>query len=250
MKTIALSTLSVLILIAIALLSCKSPQAEKKIIDNNETVKTTEFEDSAYIWKTGVITMSPFITKFGEEIPENSQHYFLCSNGKYFIKLMNCKNVNADVKDFKNKYVKMKISIHDGLWDTNNPEHQSRIGPYVIYDSIVEIDEPIKIIYNDGNANAYIINTNNFKYNPVTPIESSSGTYSGDEPKDFEIINSQFNEIFIHAEQIVTNDKIKIDTRHMGTGFIKITFKNSEIKAYIDNCPELKEFQNYLNKIK
>ncbi len=205
--------------------------------------------DSKTSWKTGIITTSTFVNKIGEEMPQYQEHYFLCSEGEFFIKKQVCTYTN-DIKSLENRYVKINASIQNGLWDTNDSNVQSRVGPYIVIDSIILIDTPEKIVYNDGNANAYIINTNNFKYDPVTTMESSSGTYSGGEPKNFEISNSQFNEIFIRAEQVVTNDNIKIDTRQMGTGFIKITFENSEIKAYIDNCPELKEFQNHLNEIK
>ncbi len=238
-----------LLLVASIFTSCKTSKIENGIRTNDETVEFTEFENSEYIWKTGIITMNPFVNKIGELMPEYAEQYFLCSNGEYFIKLLDCKNANADVKDFQNKYVKIRISIREGLWNTNDPNIQSRVGTYVIYDSIVAIDEPIKIVYNDGNANTYVITSKNFTYKPVKPMKSSSGTYSGGEPKYFEIDNSKFNNIFIRAEQIVTNDKIKINTRQMGTGFIKITFKNSEIKSYISRCDELKEFQNYLNDI-
>ena len=250
MKNQTLSILSALLLISIVFTSCKSSHVEKEVIKTIETVENIEIINSEYIWKTGIITMSPFVNKVGEVMPEYAEHYFLCSDGEYFIKLMDCKKVNADVKDFANKYVKMRVSFQDGLWDTNDPNVQSRVGSYVVYDSIVEIDEPIKIVYNDGNANSYIITPDQFVYDPNTPMESSSGEYSGGEPKDFKIDRQNFNDIFNQAEQIVTNDEISIETRQMGTGFIKITFKNSEIKAYVANCPELKEFQTYINLIK
>lgn len=250
MKSQTIRLFIIVLCVSIFAISCKTSKVEKDLIKYEETVEFIEIENSEYMWKTGIITMSPFVNKIGEVMPEYAEHYFLCSEGEYFIKLMDCKNVNAEVKDFKNKYVKMHISIGDGLWDTNDPNVQSRVGSYVIYDSIVEIDEPIKIVYNDGNANAYIISTKSFKYAPVTPMESSSGTYSGGEPKDFEIEQSTFNEIFIRAEKIATTDDIKIDTRQMGTGFIKITFKDSEIKAYIANSSDLTDFQYYLNEIK
>ncbi|MDD4218406.1 MAG: hypothetical protein PHZ24_13865 [Bacteroidales bacterium] len=199
------------------------------------------------MWKTGIITWKPFVNKVGEIRPEYGDFYFVYVKGEYFIKLMDCKKVNANVKDFENKYIKMRISIHDGLWDTNDPNIESRVDPYITYDSIVEIDEPIKIIYNVGNANAYIFTPDQFIYDPVTPIENSSGEYSGGEPKEFKITRNNFNDIFIQAERIVINDKISIQARQMGTGFIKITFKNSEVKGYIDKSPELEAFHDFLH---
>ncbi|MDD2636442.1 MAG: hypothetical protein PHW82_13205 [Bacteroidales bacterium] len=235
MKSHALIT--IIIIIAI-LTSCKTSN-----IENNKNDQTrTDIEDVEYIWEKGIITWKPFVNKIGELVLEYGDYYFVYSEGEYFIKLINCNTANSNIKDFKNKFVNIKISTHDGLWDTNDPNIESRVGPYIIYDSIAEINEPIKIVYNDGNANAYIITPLNFTYNP--------GTYSGGEPRDFEINNILFNEIFIKAEQIATDQEVKINSRIKGSGFLKIYFKDSEIKAFIANSSTLADFDYYLYELK
>ena len=58
-------------------------------------------------------------------------------------------------------------------------------------------------IYSDESSNNYIISETQIKYEPVTKENSSSGTYSGGEPKtktlsktDFEKISALFKEVF------------------------------------------------------
>ncbi len=238
MKTQTLCSIAIIVLIALTT-SCKSSQIAIEEIDNT----------NEYVWETGTIIWEPFVNKIGEVIPEYGDYYFVCMDGEYFIKLMDCKKINVDLKDYKNNYIRMRICMHDGLWDTNDPNVQSRVGQYITFDSIVKIDEPTKIVYNDGNANAYIITPEQFKYNPNTPMESSSGTYSGGDPKDFTIDNNQFHNIFVRAEKVITTEDIIIETRQMGTGFIKIIFKDSEMKAYIANSSDLADFESYLKEM-
>lgn len=248
MKVLIYFPLILVISICFILSSCNfNKAAETKATEVESDDFTDETEGTIYKWETGLITSSPFINKVGEAMPEFDETYFLCSKGEYFIKFMDCENTNANAKDFVNKYVKMKVSIEDGLWDTNNPNIQSRVGEYIIYDSIIEIDTPQKIVYNDGNANSYLITNESFVYKPVKPIESSSGTYSGGGAKDFEISVDDFNLIFVKANAILNNDEIKIENRQMGTGFLKITFQDSDIKANIKNCDELDKFQDFLD---
>lgn len=197
---------------------------------------------------SGLIVSYPFVNKVGEEKPEYAEDYFLCSDGEYFIKKSES-HYKKDVKTLTNFYVKIDASINDGLWDTNDPNVQSRVGPYITIESIEVIDKPIKIVYNDGNANSYIIEPNSFVYDPITPMESSSGVYSGGDPKDFSIDQEKFNAIFIKAEELSKKESIMIDSRQKGTGFLKLTFEKSEKSFYISNCTELDEFEKYLKNI-
>jgi len=205
----------------------------------------TEIKGKEY---TGLIVAYPFVNKIGEEMPQYHEHYFLSNIGEYFIKKSES-HYQADLKEMINCYVRVDASINDGLWDTNDPNVQSRVGPYITIESIELIDIPVKIIYNDGSSNAYIITPTNYKYDPVIPEESSSGVYSGGEARDFEISQEQFNEIFIRAEGISKNKTLQIESRMMGTGYIRLIFENSEISIYIADCKELKEFENYLKNV-
>ncbi len=245
MKNTYLNSISAVIII-LTLLSCTN---NKPVTENlDKTTDTTQTNTSNITYK-GMIVSYPFVNKVGEEMPEYAETYFLCSKGEFYIKKKEC-NFDGKFENYINMYVEVSATIKDGLWDTNDPNMESRVGPYITIDKIEMINTPIEITYNDGSANSYIITLSNFRYNPVTPTESSSGTYSGGEPKDFDIDQNIFNEIFILAESIATNEDIKIETRQMGTGFINIAFENTDIKAHISNCPELEEFENHLQNIK
>ncbi len=73
----------------------------------------------------------------------------------------------------------------------------------------IKINAQVNYIYSDGNSNTYHISETQINYEPVTKENSSSGTYSGGNPKtksisqkDFEKINSLFKEtIAAKAEQ-------------------------------------------------
>ncbi len=215
-----------------------------KPVQEDKNIKT-EIQGKEY---TGLIVAYPFINKIGEEMPEFQEYYFLSNIGEYFIKKSES-HYKADLKEMINCYVKIDASINDGLWDTNDPNVQSRVGPYITINSIELIDKPVKIIYNDGSSNAFIITPSNYKYAPTTPEESSSGVYSGGNSRNFEISQEQFNEIFIRAEGITKNKTLHLESRMMGTGYIRLIFDNSHISTYIADCDELNEFENYLKNI-
>ena len=200
-------------------------------------------------WHSGIIKTESFVNKAGIEQPEYQEHYFLCTSGEYFIKKSES-HYKSNLKDAENKHIKVLAHIEDGLWDTNDPNVQSRVGPYICIDSIVIIDKPIKIIYNDGSSNAHIITTDSYKYSPIKPNESSSGTYSGGEEREINLSQNQFSEIFIEALSIVENESLHIDSRMMGTGMLRIKYENSETQIYIDNCIELENFESFLNNLK
>ncbi|MBN2776747.1 MAG: hypothetical protein JXR36_03850 [Bacteroidales bacterium] len=200
-------------------------------------------------WYSGVIKTGSFVNKAGVEQPGYQEHYFLCNSGEYFIKKSES-HYQLNIKDAENQHVKVLAHIEEGLWDTNDPNVQSRVGPYICIDSIIIIDSPVQIIYNDGSSNAHIISKDNYKYSPVTPQESSSGTYSGGEQREVNINENLFNEIFIKALSIAENKTIHIESRMMGTGMLRIKYENSETQIYIDKCMELENFERFLNNLK
>ena len=119
-------------------------------------------------WMSGIIKTESFVNKAGIEQPEYQEHYFLCTSGEYFLKKSES-HYQTNIKEAENKHVKILAHIEDGLWDTNDPNVQSRVGPYICIDSIIILDQPVKIIYNDGNSNAHIITKENYTYSPITP---------------------------------------------------------------------------------
>jgi hypothetical protein len=74
--------------------------------------------------------------------------------------------------------------------------------------------------YIDGNNNAYVIEADRLSYEPVTPAQSSSGTYSGGEPKRAAITSDQHASITALIDRIVTDGANHLATRPMGCGTI------------------------------
>lgn len=74
--------------------------------------------------------------KAGREMPYPGD-FFLVINGKeLFVKLMDSKVSSEDLEPLLDQKSKFRIVRSEGLWDTDDPNVQSRIGPYV---AIIEI---------------------------------------------------------------------------------------------------------------
>ena len=97
--------------------------------------------------------------------------------------------------------------------------------------------------YVDGNGNLYAINHTSIVYDPVTPEESSTGTYSGGEPYVASLEQKQFDQIESVFKKVISQKEDQTDTRSMGTGTLvilpaKITYlfrMNSASKKEIED---------------
>ncbi|MDD3741493.1 MAG: hypothetical protein PHH30_09640, partial [Bacteroidales bacterium] len=170
-------------------------------MNTNIDIPQTETD---YIWKTGIITEEIFVDKGGRPHQDIKDYYFLTADSEDFINVSKCKGIKEKMSEYSYWYVKARVKNFDGLWDTDDPNVQSRVGPYLIFDTIVKIDYPVKIIFADGNANTYKISQSTITYTPVTKEQSSSGIYSGGEAKIASISKEQFADIFIDAESMVS----------------------------------------------
>jgi len=215
-----------------------------KKTDGNVNIPQTETD---FIWKTGIITEEIFVDKGGRQHNDIKDFYFLTSDSEDFINVPKCSGIKGKMSDYSYWYVKARVKNFDGLWDTDDPNVQSRVGPYLIFDTIVKIDYPVKIIFSDGNANTYKITQSTITYTPVTKEESSSGIYSGGEAKIAGISIEQFADIFIDAESMVSNKSITTDKRQKGTGNINIEFKNSKKNTNFIECQSISNFQKSLD---
>lgn len=78
----------------------------------------------------------PFVNKAGKLI-EGAGDYFLVYDGlEWFIKFSAGNVLRTDIEKLLDKTAKFRLTEHDGLWDTNDPGVQSRIGKYVAVYSI------------------------------------------------------------------------------------------------------------------
>lgn len=89
------------------------------------------------------------------------------------------------------------------------------------------------ITYYDKNNNTYSISPNMVSYRPMTPEMSSSGTYSGGDPKDVEIDGSVFKEILIPALELGVSVHLHRDKREMLTSRLSIRLEGKRSYSYI-----------------
>jgi len=99
--------------------------------------------------------------------------------------------------------------------------------------------------YLDGSGNEFIIKKTpkiTVEYNPVKPLQSSSGIYDGGEYVKKEISELQYNKIISTLRDAIQNRDIYINDRVKGSGMI-ILQKEDKENIYILE-PGSKEIEN------
>jgi hypothetical protein len=88
-------------------------------------------------------------------------------------------------------------------------------------------------VYSDGSANRYVFNKNGFEYFPVTPAESSSGTYSGGSYIKKLPELSLFYAVADNFKMAYETKADHTDSRAKGTGLIEIRGGDTQAKFMI-----------------
>lgn len=105
-------------------------------------------------------------------------------------------------------------------------------------------------VYADGSANRYIITSDSLEYDPVTPAESSTGTYSGGEPKTVSISKQQFESIGQLFDKAVANKAVHIEDRMKTSGAISIVEGDNRIQVILaPGCSEKENIESLLKHI-
>ncbi|MBK6526445.1 MAG: hypothetical protein IPG07_13415 [Crocinitomicaceae bacterium] len=134
-------------LIFISLQSCGTSksieEAETEIENEVEVVTEDENKNETFpsLTKTvqAKVIHEPFINKAGKLI-EGAGDYFLVYEGQnWFIKFSAGTVLRSDVEKFEGKTATCTVMELDGLWDTNDPNVQSRVGKYVALYSITAL---------------------------------------------------------------------------------------------------------------
>lgn len=76
--------------------------------------------------------------------------------------------------------------------------------------------------YVDGNGNVYAISSNTIVYDPITPEESSTGTYSGGEPYTVSIELQHFQAIQQAINNGIARTEDQTSQRNKGNGTLVI----------------------------
>lgn len=91
--------------------------------DLEQKEKTREFVN-------GTIIEKKFVNKAGKKL-DFGELYLRTANQDYFIKLSECPMEKDDLLMLIGEKCKFKVAFKEGLWDTDDPNVQSRIGEYV-----------------------------------------------------------------------------------------------------------------------
>lgn len=84
--------------------------------------------------------------------------------------------------------------------------------------------------YADGSGNVYLLTGGFLEYVPVTPERSSSGKYSGGEPKKVTVSDLEFGQLSALFEKAIANVSAHQANREMMTGLIKAGSANVILK--------------------
>jgi len=104
--------------------------------------------------------------------------------------------------------------------------------------------------YADGSANRYIIMPDRLEYDPVTPAESSTGTYSGGDPKSVSISAEQFEAIGQLFSKALDNKAVHIKDRIKTSGAISMVKGDIHTQVILaPKCVEKEAIESLLKKI-
>jgi hypothetical protein len=104
--------------------------------------------------------------------------------------------------------------------------------------------------YADGNGNRYVLTSSSLSYIPVKPEESSSGRYSGGDPKEILLKDDQFNSVQTLLRNAISNSSNHIQNRVKMSGLITVVYKE-EHKQYIlqPGSEELRAIEAILKEV-
>ena len=79
----------------------------------------------------GIIVQEKSINKIGKEMPGPGDYYLKIKSKRYFIKFDYGSTMINDVEALLGEKRKFTVTFCNGLWDTDDPSVQSRVGDYV-----------------------------------------------------------------------------------------------------------------------
>ena len=97
-------------------------------------------KDTFKIYNGKIIKIN-FVDKAGREHKDAFNYFFKTEKRQYFIKVSegNVSKKELEKVYVNNKNIKVKaVLILFGLWDTNDPNVESRVGDYLVFKEIVE----------------------------------------------------------------------------------------------------------------
>ena len=115
---------------------------------------------------------------------------------------------------------------------------------------LISCMNPTQYQYADGSANLYIITPDSLEYVPVKPAESSTGMYSGGDPKKVALKTEEFRNVRALVEAAKKNHAVHIPDRIKTSGMIT-TISGTEKTHFIlkPGCKEITDIETRLKKL-
>jgi hypothetical protein len=113
-------------------LSCGNKQHVVDFVDE-ETHTVPVGDTTAVIAK---VIRQPMVNKAGRVL-EGGEYYLVYDGDERFIKFTESSIDPSDLEPYLDKTIEFRLIEREGLWDTDNPNVQSRIGKYVAVLEIV-----------------------------------------------------------------------------------------------------------------
>jgi hypothetical protein len=114
---------------------------------------------------------------------------------------------------------------------------------------------PWNVRYADGSGNTIRLwqdagdGTAHFETTPVTPENSSSGTYSGGAPRSGDVDSARTDELWRHIREMQSETSIHAETRTMGSGSFSLTTPAGQTDFLVRRCPRLLTFDTWLAQL-
>jgi hypothetical protein len=80
----------------------------------------------------GTLIQKKSYNKAGRELPGLGDYYLKIKKKEYFIKVSESTIDSEELKSLLGQKTKYEVIFSDGLWDTDDPNVQSRIGEYIV----------------------------------------------------------------------------------------------------------------------
>ncbi|MFQ5568026.1 MAG: hypothetical protein ACE5G0_00040 [Rhodothermales bacterium] len=114
------------------------------------------------------------------------------------------------------------------------------------------IETPWSVTYHDGSGNGFRFwqetegGAARFDYLPITPEISSSGSYSGGEPKKGILNAEHVEELWRWVRRLEAETSLHINARVKGSGAFYLTTSTGEKDFIITNSSLLRQFNAFL----
>ena len=105
---------------------------------SQKSIKESESVDIKLKTYEGKIVKVQFIDKGGRVHEDIFSYYFETENEKLFIKIQEGKVHRDKIAKYYNKFIRIKGYKSTGLWDTDDPNVQSRVGDYIVIYKVIE----------------------------------------------------------------------------------------------------------------